>query len=92
MVDDEAPRATGMTPYDQEHFVTYARLLDAEADRADWRDAARVILRRNPDADPCRARRCWQSHLNRARWIATNGYQQLIARAASGNSVRQAHG
>jgi len=82
-VDYEAPCAAEITRYDQEHFVTYARLLDAEADRADWRDVVRLVLRRNPDADPARSRKCWQSHLERARWIASAGYQQLIARVAA---------
>ena len=82
-VDDEAPCAAEITRYDQEHFVTYARLLDAEAERANWRDVVRLVLRRNPDTEPTLSRRCWQSHLDRARWIATAGYQQLVTRAAA---------
>ena len=82
-VDDEAPVAGEITRYDQEHFITYARLLDAEADRADWRDVVRVVLQRDPMTEPLLSRRCWQSHLDRARWIATTGYQQLVARVAA---------
>ena len=41
---DEAPVADALTAYDEEHVVTYLRLLDAETDGADWREAARVIL------------------------------------------------
>lgn len=40
---DEAPVADMLTPYDQEHLVTYLRLLDAEVDRVDWKEAARAI-------------------------------------------------
>ena len=32
-VDDAAPEADGLTPYDGEHLVTYLRLLDAEGVR-----------------------------------------------------------
>jgi hypothetical protein len=31
-----------LTTYDEEHLVTYLRLLDADAEGADWRDVARV--------------------------------------------------
>ena len=34
-VADTAPDEPALTAYDKEHAVTYARLLDAEADNAD---------------------------------------------------------
>jgi hypothetical protein len=34
-VGDEVPWADAITPYDEAHFVTYLRLLDAEAEGAD---------------------------------------------------------
>ena len=71
-----------ITPYDQQHFITYARLLDAEAENADWRDVARVVLQLDPDKDPERSQRCWHTHLDRAKWIATTGYQQLVDQVA----------
>lgn len=43
-VADEAPQSPILTGYDEEHFVTYLRLLDAAADDADWREVARVVL------------------------------------------------
>jgi hypothetical protein len=67
-----------ITPYDEQLFLTYARLLDADAENADWRDVARIILLLDPEENPERARRCWQTHLDRAKWVATTGYQQLI--------------
>ena len=36
-VADTAPIAPTLTGYDQEHLVTYLRLLDADAEGADWR-------------------------------------------------------
>lgn len=80
-IADEAPLSDAITPYDEAHFVVYLRLLDAEADGADWREAAKVILRLDPAADPEHARRCWESHLQRARWMAKSGYRRLLEAA-----------
>jgi hypothetical protein len=43
-VADTAPTDTALTVYDEEHLITYLRLLDADAQGADWRDAARIVL------------------------------------------------
>lgn len=80
-VADDVPNADVITPYDEGHFVTYARLLDAEAEGADWRDVCRIVLHRDPDADPDHARRCWQSNLARAHWMVERGYRYLLDRA-----------
>jgi len=83
-VDDEAPTSETITPYDERRFVTYLRLLDADAAKADWREVARIVLHRDPEREPERSLRCWQSHLRRARWMSESGYRQLLADAASG--------
>lgn len=77
-VADDAPTADAITTYDEVHFVTYLRLLDAEADGADWREVARIALHRDPDTDPDRSRRCWQAHLDRAKWMTERGYRHLL--------------
>jgi hypothetical protein len=77
-VDDEAPRSAKITPYDERHLITYLRLLDAQAQETDWREAARTILQRDPSRKADRAKRCWQSHLARARWMSEEGYRQLL--------------
>lgn len=77
-IADEAPAAQAITAYDRTHHRTYLRLLDAEAAGADWRDAARDILALDCTADPERARRIWQSHLDRARWMTTTGFRLLV--------------
>ena len=41
---DTVPSMPELTPYDQEHLVTYLRLLDAEAEGVDWRVVARIVL------------------------------------------------
>ena len=79
-VADTAPDEPALTAYDQEHAVTYARLLDAEADSADWREVARIVLHIDPDADLARAERCYESHLTRAKWAARHGYRYLLSR------------
>lgn len=77
-VADTVAWSDQVTFYDQQHFITYARLLDAEAEDADWREVARIVLLQDPDKEPERARRCWQAHLDRAKWTTTTGYRQLL--------------
>ncbi|RWK58025.1 DUF2285 domain-containing protein [Mesorhizobium sp.] len=77
-VADEAPQSPILTGYDEEHFVTYLRLLDAAADDADWREVARVVLNIDPEREPDRAHRAWETHLARARWMTTTGYRFLL--------------
>jgi hypothetical protein len=79
-VADLAPDEPALTPYDEQHAVTYMRLLDAEADNADWRDVARIVLHIDPTLEPDRARRTFESHLARAKWAARNGYRLLLQR------------
>jgi hypothetical protein len=71
-VDDQAPSADTLTSYDEKHRVTYLRLLDAEAEGAGWDEAALLVLRIDPIREPVRARRIWESHLARAKWLVLN--------------------
>jgi hypothetical protein len=41
-VADIAPSDDMLTAYDEEHIITYLRLLDADAKGADWREVARI--------------------------------------------------
>lgn len=79
-VADLAPSEPALTSYDEQHAVTYMRLLDAEADNADWREVARIVLRIDPSLEPDRARRAFESHLARAKWAARYGYRHLLRR------------
>ncbi|ANK82084.1 MAG: DUF2285 domain-containing protein [Parvibaculum sp.] len=76
-VADHVPWVERITPYDEAHFVTYLRLLDAEADGAEWKEVARLVLGREPDTDAA-ARHCWEDHLARAHWMTRSGYRQLL--------------
>jgi hypothetical protein len=77
-VADTAPTTEWLTGYDEQHLVTYLRLLDAAAEDADWREVAQLVLRIDPAQDPERARHVWESHLQRARWMTTSGYRHLL--------------
>ena len=77
-VADSAPTDTVLTGYDEEHLVTYLRLLDAEAETADWSEVARIVLHIDPAREPDRARRAWETHLARARWMTEHGYRHLL--------------
>jgi hypothetical protein len=73
-VADNAPTAPILTGYDEQHLVTYLRLLDAATDGADWRIVLHIDVAREPD----RARRAWETHLARARWMTEHGYRHLL--------------
>lgn len=77
-VADQAPEADILTGYDQDHVVVYLRLLDADAEGADWAEVARIVLQIDPATEPERARRAFDSHLARARWMTQHGYGHLL--------------
>ena len=79
-VADLAPDEPTLTAYDEQHAVTYVRLLDAEKANADWQEVARIVLHIDPVVEPTRARGAYESHLARAKWVARHGYRQLLSR------------
>ncbi len=79
--ETEPPQGDALTVYDERHLVTYLRLLDADSEGADWREAVQVIFGIEPDEEPERARSVHDSHLERARWMTTNGYRHLLEKA-----------
>ncbi len=82
-VADTAPSDPVLTVYDEQHVITYLRLLDADAQGADWREVARVVLHLDPEPEPDRARRAFDSHLARAKWMTEHGYRLLLRVGAS---------
>ena len=77
-VFDLAPSDPALTAYDEQHAVTNMRLLDADAEGADWREVARIVLRIDPEREPDRARRAFESHFARVRWISRYGYRHSL--------------
>lgn len=75
---DEPPDSPTLTNYDRGHIKLYLRLLDAEADGADWREVVSILFGLNPDHEPERASRVHHTHLMRAHWMTEQGYRHLL--------------
>jgi hypothetical protein len=54
------------------------RMLDADAGGADRRKVAQIVLRIDAYSEPERARRTFDTHLARAKWMARTGYRLLL--------------
>ncbi|WP_035103139.1 DUF2285 domain-containing protein [Devosia sp. LC5] len=76
--EDIAPAGETLTDYDRSHIRLYARLLDATADGANWREIVEVLFGIDPRLEPDRARQVHASHLTRARWMTETGYRHLL--------------
>ena len=63
-------------------MITYMRVLDADQQGAGWRDVSWIVLRIDPDNEADRARRAFESHLSRARWMNQQGYRHLLRSGA----------
>lgn len=74
---DEAPSGDLLTDYDRRNLKLYVRLLDAEADGAEWQEAVAVLFGIDPEAEPERACKLYDTHLSRARWMTEHGYKIL---------------
>ena len=86
-VADVAPTDSILTVYDEQHIVTYWRMLDADAEGADWREVARLVLRIDSELEPDRARRAFDTHLTRAKWMTEHGYRHLLRGGASNQNL-----
>ena len=76
--ETQAPSADRITAYDERHFVTYLRLLDATEEEADWREIVQVLFGLDAASEPDSAHMVHDSHLVRARWMTTHGYRHLL--------------
>jgi hypothetical protein len=72
------PQSDSITPYDESHFVTYLRLLDADAEGADWHEVVEIVFEFDPASDPKYARQVHDNHLKRAKWMTETGYRLLL--------------
>lgn len=82
--EDRAPADDRITAYDERHFVTYLRILDAADEEADWREVASIVFGLDADVEPDRARQVHDSHLARARWMTEHGYKHLLDKSREG--------
>lgn len=76
--DDRPPADDRITAYDERHFVTYLRLLDAAEEGADWQEVAQIVFEIDAAVEHDRARMVHDAHLERARWMTTRGYRHLL--------------
>ncbi len=76
--DDRPPQTDRVNAYDERHLATYIRLLDADAEGADWREAVSIIFGLDPAREPDRAKIVHDSHLARAHWMTETGYRYLL--------------
>jgi hypothetical protein len=74
---DQPPESQAITKYDREHMKLYIRLLDAATDGAAWQEAVSILFGLNAGLEPERARRVYDTHLARARWMTEHGYRKL---------------
>ena len=72
------PLTERVNAYDEQHFVTYLRLLDADAEGADWREVVAIVFGLDAAREPDRAKVVHDSHLARARWMTETGYRHLL--------------
>ena len=49
-----------------------------DADTADWREVARIVLQIDPGREPDRARPAFESYLRRAQSMTEKGYKKLL--------------
>lgn len=76
--EEAPPQGDALTPYDLTHLETYLQLLD-DAGTALWSETVRTLFGLDPALEPERARRTYDAHLARARWMSQQGYRQLAA-------------
>lgn len=77
---DDPPQPEKLTDYDERHFITYIRILDATAEGADWREIAQILFGIDASIEPQRAKMVHDNHLARAKWMTESGYRHLLAR------------
>ena len=82
--EDRAPSDDHITEYDERHFVTYLRILDAYSEGADWREVAQIVFGLDTRVEEERARAVHDSQLERARWMTTHGYRHLLDKSRKG--------
>lgn len=66
-----APSSDVVIEYDRQHLALYAALLEADDAGRDWREAASSLMQLDTAHEE--AETCWRSHLERARWIVSEG-------------------
>lgn len=76
MIKAVAPSGDEVVEYDRRNLALYAALLDADDAGGDWRCAAASLMQIDVTREDAQA--CWQSHVDRARWIVGDGMENAL--------------
>lgn len=77
-ISDLAPQGDDLTDYDHAHMTLYLRLFDAAESGASLQEVSQILFGLDADKEPERARKIYDSHLARARWMTEHGYRKLL--------------
>ena len=77
-ISDLAPQSDDLTDYDHAHMTLYLRLFDAAESGASLQEISQILFGIDADKEPERARKMYDSHLARARWMTEHGYRKLL--------------
>ncbi len=77
-ISDLAPQGDDLTDYDHAHMTLYLRLFDADESGASLQEVSQILFGIDADKEPERARKIYDSHLARARWMTEHGYRKLL--------------
>lgn len=75
---DQPPGGAALTACDRAHLKLYLRLLDADAEGADWKEVVRVLFGICAKTEPERAAHIHAAHLSRAKWMTQSGFGELL--------------
>ncbi|MFT8988724.1 MAG: DUF2285 domain-containing protein [Gluconobacter albidus] len=75
---DQPPGGATLTSYDRAHLKLYLRLLDADAEGADWTEVVEALFGICPKVEPERAKWVHSAHLARAKWMTQSGFSELL--------------
>ena len=72
------PNSERVTAYDRHCFKLYLILIEADNAGQPWESAYKTAFGADPAEDKNRCKLQFDKHLRRARWMSTDGYQQLF--------------
>lgn len=87
-IAQRAPTGDQVVDYDRRNLSLYAALLDADDAGRSWQEAASSLMQLEVACDDAQA--CWQSHIDRARWIIGDGMEAAVS-AFSARSAPDRH-
>ncbi len=77
-IEEFRPESDTITAYDRHCFKLYIMLLDADDSGEEWSDVYKRNFEKTAIQNHKRAFQHYQSHLKRAKWLTSTGYQQLL--------------